>query len=94
MSVDRFVAVISPHFYRQKIKPWTLVLCNAVIVVFSSIFVSLQLYGISVDVYRLIDQHLHATFPLFTATLAYLRILYFLRKQSRVSLQKTQLSVR
>ena len=87
MSVDRFVAVIFPHFYRRKIKPWTIVLCNAVIVVFSSIFASLQLSGISVNVYRLIDQHLHATFPLSTTTLAYLGILYFLRKQSRVSLQ-------
>ena len=87
MSVDRFVAVICPHFYRRKIKPRTLVLCNAAIVVFSSIFASLQLSGISVDVYRLIDQHLHATFPLSTTTLAYLGIFYFLRKQSRVSLQ-------
>ena len=87
MSVDRFVAVIFPHFYRRKIKPRTLVICNAAIVVFSSIFASLQLAGISVDVYRLIDQHLHATFPLSTTTLAYLIIFYFLRKQSRVSLQ-------
>ena len=87
MSVDRFVAVIFPHFYRRKIKPRTLVLCNAVIVVFSSIFASLQLSGISVNVYRLIDQHLHATFPLSTTTLAYLGIFYFLRKQSRVSHQ-------
>ena len=45
MSVDRFVAVIFPHFYRRKIKPRTLVLCNAGIVVFSSIFASLQLSG-------------------------------------------------
>ena len=87
MSVDRFVAVIFPHFYRRKIKPRTLVLCNAGIVVFSSIFASLQLSGISVNVYRLIDQHLHATFPLSTTTLAYLGIFYFLRKQSRVSHQ-------
>ena len=87
MSVDRFVAVISPHFYRRKIKPRTLVLCNAAIVVFSSIFASLQFSGISVDIYRLIDQHLHATFPLSINTLAYLGIFYFLRKQSRVSLQ-------
>ena len=41
MSVDRFVAVIFPHFYRRKIKRRTLVLCNAAIVVFSSIFASL-----------------------------------------------------
>ena len=87
MSVDRFVAVIFPHFYRRKIKPRTLVLCNAAIVVFSSIFASLQLSGISVDVYRLIDQHLHATFFLSTTTLAYLGIFYLLRKQSPVSLQ-------
>ena len=87
MSVDRFVAVIFPHFYHRKIKPRTIVLCNAAIVVFSSIFASLQLSGISIDVYHLIDQHLHETFPLSTTTLAYLGIFYFLRKQSRVSLQ-------
>ena len=72
--IDRFVAVIFPHFYRRKIKPRTLVLCNAAIAVFSSIFASLQLSGISVDVYGLIDQHLHAKFPLSTTTLAYLGI--------------------
>ena len=87
MSVDRFVAVISPHFYRRKINPGTLVLCNAAIVVFSSIFASLQFSGITVDIYRLIDQHLHATFSLSINTLAYLGIFYFLRKQSRVSFQ-------
>ena len=87
MSVDRFDAVIFPHFYRRKIKRRTLVLCNAAIVVFSSIFASLQLSGISVNVYRLIDQHLHATFPLSPTTLAYLEIFYFLRKQSRVSVR-------
>ena len=86
MSVDRFVAVIFPHFYRRKIKPRTLVLCNAAIVVFSSIFALLQLTGISVDIYSLKDQHLHAKFPLSTITLAYLGIFYFLRKQSCVSL--------
>ena len=53
---------------------------------FSSIFALLQLAGTSVDIYRLIDQHLHATFPLSTITLAYLGIFYFLRKQSCVSL--------
>ena len=81
------MAVISPHFYRRKIKPRTLVLCNTAIAVFSSIFASLQLSGISVEVYRLIDQHLHATFFLSTTTLAYLGIFYLLRKQSPVSLQ-------
>ena len=87
MSVDRFVAVIFPHFYRRKINPRTLVLCNAGIVVFSSIFTLLQLSSISLDVYLLIDQHLHATLPLSTNTLAYLGIFYMIRKQSRVSLQ-------
>ena len=86
MSVDCFVAVIFPHFYRRKTKPRTLVMCNAAIFAFSSIFALLQLSGISVDVYRLIDQHLHATFPLSTTSLAYLGMFYFLRKQSRVSL--------
>ena len=87
MSIDRFVAVIFPHFYRRKIEPRTLKMCNAAIVMFSSIFALLQLSGISVDVYRLIDQHLHATFPLSTTSLAYLGIFYFLKKQSWVSLQ-------
>ena len=88
MSVDRFVAVIFPHLYRRKIKPRTLVLCNAAIVVFSSIFALLQLCSISLDVYLLIDQHLHATLPLSINTLAYLGIFFIIRKQSRVSLQK------
>ena len=88
MSIDCFVAVVFPHFYRRKVQPKTLVLCNMGIVVFSSVFAFLQLADISVDVYRLIDQHLHATFPLSTSTLAYLGIFFILKKQSRVNLQK------
>ena len=88
MSIDRFVAVVFPHFYRRKVQPKTLVLCNIGIVVFSSIFAFLQLADISMDVYRLIDQHLHATFPLSTSTLAYLGIFFVLKKQSRVDLQR------
>lgn len=34
MSVDRFVAVVFPHFYLHKVKPRKLVLCNTSIVVF------------------------------------------------------------
>ena len=88
MSIDRFVAVVFPHFYRCKVQPKALVLSNIGIVVFSSIFAFLQLTDISMDVYRLIDQHLHATFPLSTSTLAYLGIFFVLKKQSRVDLQR------
>ena len=88
MSVDRFVSVVCPHFYLRKIKPRKLVLCNTIIVVFSSIFASLQLTGISMDVYLLIDVHLHTTFPLVTTTLAYLGIFFVLRKHSRVDFQR------
>ena len=88
MSIDRFVAVVFPHFYRSQVQPKTLVLCNLGIVVFSSVFASLQLTNISMDVYRLIDQHLHATFPLSTSTLAYLGIFCVVKKQSRVDLQR------
>ena len=74
MSVDRLAAVVFPHFYLRKVKPRKLVFCNTIIIIFSVIFASLQLSGITMDVYRLIDQHLHATFPLCTTTLCYLGI--------------------
>jgi len=60
VSIDRFVAVVFPHFYRSKVQPKTLVLCNIGIVVFSSVVASLQFADISMDLYRLIEQHLHA----------------------------------
>ena len=82
MSVDRLAAVVFPHFYLRKVKPRKLVFCNTIIIIFSGIFASLQLSGITRDVYRLIDQHLHATFPLCTTTLCYLGIFLVLRKQS------------
>ena len=74
MSVDHFVAVVFPHFYLHKVKPRQLALCNTSIVVFSSVFASIQLTGIPIDVYLLIDIHLHTTFPLVTTILAYMGI--------------------
>lgn len=88
MSVDRFFSVAYPHFYLRKIKPRKLVFCNTIIFVFSSIFSSLQLTGISMDVYISIDIHLHTTFPLATCTLAYLGIFFVLRKRSRIDFQR------
>lgn len=93
MSVDRFVAVVYPHFYLQKVSPRKLVLCNSIIIGFSSIFASLQLAGISMDAYILIDIHLHTTFPLATTTLTYFGIFLFLRKRARVDLQRQKSTV-
>ena len=88
MSVDRFISVVYPHFYLHKVSPRILVACNTIIVTFSSIFASIQLAGISIDIYLSIDIHLHTTFPLVTCISAYLGILFVLRKRSRVDLQR------
>ena len=88
MSVDRFVSVVYPHFYLRRVKPRKLALLNSIIVVFSSTFASLQLTGISMDVYIVIDIHLHTTFPLTMSTLAYLGIFFALKKRSRVDFQR------
>lgn len=94
MSVDRLIAIVWPHFYRRKISPRNVVLFNAVICVCSSIFASLQFAGVAMDVYRIIDVHLHTTFPLTTTAVAYLAIFFFLRKRGRVVLQKQTISAR
>ena len=90
MSVDRFIAVVFPHFYRRKNSPSKLVYFNTALVIFSMIFAFLQLHpGISVEVYRNIDQYLHAVFPLSTSTLCYLGMFFVLRKQSsRIGFQR------
>ena len=88
LSIDRFIAVVFPHTYRQKAKPKTVVLVNLCIVIFSFIFASIQLSDISFDVYLKIDLHLHTTFPLCTTSMAYLRIFFFLKKQSRIVRRK------
>ena len=88
MSVDRFISVVFPHFYLHKVSPRKLVVCNTTIVIFSSIFASIQLAAISIDVYLSIDIHLHTTFPLVTCMSAYLGILFALRKRSRVDIQR------
>ena len=88
MSVDRFVAVVFPHFYLNKVKPRRLALCNTSIVVFSLIFASIQLTGIPIYVYLLIDIHLHMTLSLVTTILAYMGILFVLRKRSQVDFQR------
>ena len=88
MSIDRFIAVFFPNTYRQKLKPKTVVVVNICIVIFSSIFASIQLSNISLHVYLTIDLHLHTTLPLCTTSIAYLWIFLFLRKQSRIVRQK------
>ena len=88
MSIDRFIAVVFPHTYRQKLKPKTVVVVNLCILIFSSIFAAIQLSDISEHVYLTIDLHLHTTFPLCTTSIAYLGIFFFLKKQSRIVRQK------
>ena len=90
MSVDRLIAVVFPHFYLRKVKPRHLFLFDSAIIIFSVTFASLQLYsGISADVYRMIDQYLHAILPLSTSTLCYMGIFFTLRKQSsRIDIQR------
>ena len=84
MSIDRFIAVVFPHTYRQKSKPKTVVVVNLCIVIFSSIFASIQLSDISLHLYLTIDLHLHTTVPLCMTSTAYLGIFFFLKKQSRI----------
>ena len=88
MSIDRFIAVVFPHRYRQRSKPKTVVVVNLCIIIFSSIFASIQLSDISFDVYLTIDLHLHTTFPLCTTSMAHLAIFFFLKKQSRIVRQE------
>ena len=88
MSIDRFIAVVFPHTYRQKWKPKRVVVVNLCIVIFSSIFASIQLSDISLHLFLTIDLHLHTTFPLCTTSMAYLAIFLFLKKQSRIVRQK------
>ena len=93
LSIDRFIAVVFPHTYRQKSKPKTVVVVNLCIVIFSSIFALIQLSDISLHLYLTIDLHLHTTFPLCTTSMAYLGIFFFLKKQSRIVRQQ-QITVR
>ena len=88
MSVDRFISVVFPHFYLHKVSPRKVVACNTTILVFSSIFASIQLAEISIDVYLSIDIHLHTTFPLVTCLSAYLGIVFELKKRSRVDIRR------
>ncbi|XP_044180869.1 uncharacterized protein LOC122962033 [Acropora millepora] len=88
MSIDRFIAVVFPHRYRQRSKPKTVVVVNLCIVIFSSIFASIQLSDISLHLYLTIDLHLNTTFPLCTTSMAHLAIFFFLKKQSRIVRQE------
>ena len=90
MSVDRFIAVVFPHFHLRKVSPRKLVYFNTAVIIFSVMFALLQLHpGVSVEVYRNIDQYLHAVFPLSTSTLCYLGMFFVLRKQSfRIGFQR------
>ena len=43
MSVDRFIAVVFPHFYLRKVSPRKFVYLNSVVILFSVMFALLQL---------------------------------------------------
>ena len=89
MSVDRFLAVTFPHFHLRTVTPKKVVICNIAIVVFSTIFSLLQLIKqVPMDIYLNIDIHLHTTFPLVTTALAYLGILFALKKRARIDVQR------
>ena len=89
MSVDRFLAVICPHFYHRKVKPRKILLSNTAIVVFSAIFSLIQLdKHVPMDIYLTVDIHLHTTFPLVLTTLAYLGIFLVLKRRARVGFQR------
>ena len=88
MSIDRLVAIAYPHFYLCKIKPRNLVLFNATVCVFSSIFASVQVTRISMDVYRFIDVYLHIALPIATMFVVYLKMFLILKKRSREDLKK------
>ena len=88
MSVDRFISVTFPLFYRNKVKRKHLILCNASIIAFSTMFSLLQLTGISIHTYVSIDIHLHTTFPLATTSVCYAGIFMILRKRSRVGIPR------
>ena len=88
MSIDRLVAIAYPHFYLGKIKPRRLVLFNAAICLFSSIFASVQVTRISMDVYRFIDVYLNIALPIVTMFLVYFKMFLILKKRSREDLKK------
>ena len=88
MSMDRFLAVVCPHYYHSKVKPRIILLCNTAIVAFSVMFSLIQLNEhVPIEIYLTIDIHLHTTFPLTLTMLAYLGIFFVLKRRARVGFQ-------
>lgn len=84
LSGERLIAVALPFYYRATASGKKTLVCAISIVVYSLVFCLLQLSGIPVGIYSVLQLHLNMTFPLVAVLIfnfALLRVLRGYRKR-------------
>ena len=81
MSVERFVAVSFPYFYRQSVTRKRAKLCVIAVFIHSFVFSLLQLAEIDLGLWERTDLYLHIVIPIILVTVTYTAIYLILRRQ-------------
>ena len=81
MSVERFLAVTFPHFYRQSVTSKRAKLCIIAVCTHCFVFSLLQLAEVDLGLWEAVDLYLHTMFPIIFVIVIYTAIYVILRKQ-------------
>ena len=81
MSVERFLAVTFPHFYRQAVTRKRAKLCVIAVCIYCFVFSLLQLTDVDLGLWETVDLYMHTVFPIILVIVTYAAISVILRKQ-------------
>ena len=81
MSVERFLAVTFPHFYRQSVTSKRANLCIIAVCIHSFVFSLIQLAEVDLGIWETVDLYLHTMFPIIFVIVIFTAIYVILRKQ-------------
>ena len=81
MSVERFLAVTFPHFYRQSVTSKRANLCIIAVCIHCFVFSLPQLAEVDLGLWETVDLYLHTTFLIIFVIVIYNAIYVILRKQ-------------
>lgn len=83
LSVERLIAVALPFYYRAAASGRKTLACAVCIMAYSLVFCLLQLSGIPVGIYYMLQVHLNMTFPLVAVLIFNFALLRVLRRYRR-----------
>ena len=83
MSVERFVAVSFPYFYRQAVTRRRASVCAIAVCIYCFVFSLLQLTEVDLALWERTDLYLHIVIPIISVMVTYTAIYLILRRQRK-----------